>query len=268
MSFWQQQQRFVMQQWELRRRRIEREVAERRRDLVRRNLRQSSEWSSYEPYTEWYLEREVEAFLGAVDEVSGAGQLEIDDSSVEAMEQTLAEMVDRRQQLAPAEALRDLAETYSRLKSAARAGLQRIQSLRRAERERGAAPVRPAPIRRASSAGATETPAPANEPAPAAAAPSPAVEEEAPVDAHSLAENLRGLAQLIQRLPDTEAQSETLEELQFVAEEATTDPERRKLRMVGSALERIRARIAAADPESAGRAARLADPVRRWFDLR
>src|SRR5438874_12691872 len=79
MSFWQQHQKFVMQQWELRRRRIEREVAERRRDLVRRNLRQSSEWSSYEPYTEWYLEREVEAFVGAVDEVSGAGQFEIDD---------------------------------------------------------------------------------------------------------------------------------------------------------------------------------------------
>src|SRR6476660_1119135 len=169
MSFWQQHQKYVMQQWELRRRRIEREVAERRRDLVRRNLRQSSEWSTYEPYTEWYLEREVEAFLGAVDEVSGAGQLEIDDPSVEAMEQTLAEMVDRRQQLAPAEVVRDMAETYSRLKSAARVGLQRVQSVRRTERERGAAPVRPAPIRRAAP-GATEAPAPASVPPPAAAA--------------------------------------------------------------------------------------------------
>src|SRR5207249_1152465 len=116
MSFWQQHQKSVMQQWEFRRRRIEREVAERGRDLVRRNLRQSSEWSSYEPYTGWYLEREVEAFVGAVDEVSGAAQLEVDDESVDAMERTLAEMIDRRQQLAPAEAVRELAELYSRLK--------------------------------------------------------------------------------------------------------------------------------------------------------
>src|SRR5207237_8963217 len=131
----------------------------------------------------------------------------------------------------------------------------------------GAAPAQPPPIRRASSGVTEAPPAPAAQAAPpAAVTPAPA-EEEAPLDAHSLAENLRGLGQLIQRLPDTEEQAETLEELQFVAEEATTDPERRKLRMVGSALERIRARIAAADPESAGQAARLADPVRRWFDV-
>src|SRR5947209_13968736 len=101
MSFWKQQQKLLLQRWEIHRRRIEREVAERRRDLVRRNLRQSSEWSTYEPYTEWCLEREVEGFVGAVDEVSGAGQFDIDDESVEAMEQTVAEMIDRRQQLAP-----------------------------------------------------------------------------------------------------------------------------------------------------------------------
>jgi len=121
-------------------------------------------------------------------------------------------------------------------------------------------------LRRASP-GAPEARAPAATPPPAAAATPAPIEEEAVVDAHGLAENLRGLGQLIQRLPDTEEQSETLEELQFVAEEATTDPERRKLRMVGSALERIRARIAAADPESAGRAARLADPIRRRVDV-
>src|SRR5947209_18391274 len=106
MSFWKQHEKLLMQQWELRRRRIEREVAERRRDLVRRNLRQSSEWSSYEPYTDWYLEREVEAFVGAVDAVSGDGQLDVDDESVDEMERTLAEMIDRRQQMAPAEAVR------------------------------------------------------------------------------------------------------------------------------------------------------------------
>jgi hypothetical protein len=264
MSFWQQHQKAVMQQWELRRRPIEREVAERRRDLVRRNLRQSSEWSTYEPYAGWYLEREVEAFVGAVDEVSTAGQLDIDDDSVDAMEQTLAEMIDRRQQLAPAEAVRELAELYSRLKEAARVGLQEVQSSRREERKRGAAPPPPPPIRRASHR-APEAPAAV---APTAAAAPETAEEEAPIDVHCLAENLRGLGYLIQRLPDTEEQAETLEELQFVAEEATADPERRKLRMVGSALERIRARIAAADPESAGRAARLADPVRRWFGVR
>ena len=84
----------------------------------------------------------------------------------------------------------------------------------------------------------------------------------------SSSETMEETANLIQRLPDTEEQAETLEELQFVAEEATAEPERRKLRMVGAALERIQARIASADPESAGRAARLADPVRRWFDVR
>ena len=269
MSFWQQHQKSVIQQWELRRRRIEREVAERRRDLVRRNLRQSSEWSSYEPYTDWYLEREVEAFVGAVDDVSTAGQVEVDDDSVDAMEQTLAELIDRRQQLAPAEVTRELAEAYSRLKAAARVGLQDVQSARRKERERGAAPPPPAPIRRAVPRGpVASAPAPSARPEASPVPEPPAVEEEAPIDAHCLAENLRGLSHLIQRLPDTEEQAETLEELQFVAEEATADPERRKLRMVGAALERIRARIAAADPESAGGAARLADPVRRWFDVR
>ena len=89
----------------------------------------------------------------------------------------------------------------------------------------------------------------------------------ATLEAHRLTENLRDLAQLIQRLPDPEDQAETLEELQFVAEEATAEPERRKLRMVAAALERIKARIAAADPDAAADAVRLADPVRRWFDV-
>src|SRR5260370_37470525 len=102
MSFWKQHQKLLMQQWDLRRRRIEREVAERRRDLVRRNLRQSSEWGIYEPYTDWYLDREVEAFVAAVDEVSGAGHFDIDDESLDEMDRLLAEMIDRRQQLAPA----------------------------------------------------------------------------------------------------------------------------------------------------------------------
>ena len=52
-----------------------------------------------------------------------------------------------------------------------------------------------------------------------------------------------------------------------MAEEATAEPERRKLRMVAAALERIKARIAAADPDAAADAVRLADPVRRWFDV-
>jgi hypothetical protein len=269
MSFWQQQQQSVLQQWELRRRRIEREVAERRRDLVRRNLRQSSEWSSYEPYTDWYLEREVEAFVGAVDDISTAGQVEVDDDSVDEMEQLLAEMIDRRQQVAPEEATRRLAEAYARLKAAGRVGLQHVQTARQKERERGAAPIPPAPVRRAVQRGPQAPPAsPSAAPTAVTAPPPPVVEEEPPIDAHCLVENLRGLSQLIQRLPDTEEQAETLEELQFVAEEATADPERRKLRMIGAALERIRARIAAADPESAGPAARLADPVRRWFDVR
>src|SRR5436309_10616387 len=107
MSFWQQHQRHVMRQWELRRQQIEREVAERRRDLVRRNMRQSSEWSNYEPYTDWYLEREVEAFVTAVDEVSGANHLDIDDESLDEMDRMLAELVDRRRQIASEEALRE-----------------------------------------------------------------------------------------------------------------------------------------------------------------
>src|SRR5947209_18331002 len=110
MSFWKQQQKLLLQRWEIHRRQIEREVAERRRDLVRRNLRQSSEWSSYEPYTDWYLEREVEAFVSAVDDVSSSGQVHVDDESMDEMERTLAEMIDRRQQLAPDEAVRELAE--------------------------------------------------------------------------------------------------------------------------------------------------------------
>ena len=86
MSFWKQHQQLLMQQWDLRRRRIEREVAERRRDLMRRNLRQSSEWGIYEPYTDWYLEHEVAEFVAVVDEVSGAGHFDIDDESLDDME--------------------------------------------------------------------------------------------------------------------------------------------------------------------------------------
>jgi hypothetical protein len=268
MSFWKQHQKLLMQQWDLRRRRIEREVAERRRDLVRRNLRQSSEWSLYEPYTDWYLEREVEAFVAAVDEVSSAGHYDIDDASLDDMDRLLAEMIDRRQQLAPAELLRELGDVYSRVKGAARVGLLKVQSLRRAERERGAATPPLAPIRRKSRP-ASEAP-PSALTAPPSAEPTAAPEPEPqspPIDAHCLADNLRRLGQLIQRLPDTEEQAETLEELQFVAEEATADPERRKLRMVAAALERIKARIAAADPEAAAHAARFADPVRRWFEF-
>jgi len=268
MSFWKQHQKLLMQQWDLRRRRIEREVAERRRDLVRRNLRQSSEWGIYEPYTDWYLEREVEAFVAAVDEVSNAGHFDIDDESLDDMDRLLAEMIDRRQQLAPAELLRDLSDHYARVKGAARVGLLEVQSLRRVERERGAAAPPLAPVRRKSRP-ASEAPPPSVAPAPAAvpaAAPAPET-PQVPIDAHCLADHLRRLGHLIQRLPDPEEQAETLEELQFVAEEATAELERRKLRMVGAALERIKARIAAADPEAAAHAARLADPVRRWFEF-
>jgi hypothetical protein len=269
MSFWKQHQKLLMQQWDLRRRRIEREVAERRRDLVRRNLRQSSEWGIYEPYTDWYLDREVEAFVAAVDEVSGAGHFDIDDESLDEMDRLLADMIDRRQQLAPVELLRELSDHYARVKGTARVGLLKVQSQRRAEREGGAAPPPLAPIRRKSRP-APEAPAsaPAEDPPAAAPVAPPAPEAPStPIDAHCLADNLRGLGQLIQRLPDAEEQAETLEELQFVAEEATADPERRKLRMVAAALERIKARIAAADPEAAAHAARLADPVRRWFEF-
>jgi hypothetical protein len=178
-------------------------------------------------------------------------------------------MIDRRQQLAPAELLRELGDVYSRVKGAARVGLLKVQSLRRAERERGAATPPLAPIRRKSRP-AAEAPPPAPPAPPPAAEPVAALAPEPqapPIDAHCLADNLRRLGQLIQRLPDTEEQAETLEELQFVAEEATADPERRKLRMVAAALERIKARIAAADPEAAAHAARFADPVRRWFEF-
>ena len=267
MSFWKQHQKLLMQQWDLRRRRIEREVAERRRDLMRRNLRQSSEWGIYEPYTDWYLEHEVAEFVAVVDEVSGAGHFDIDDESLDDMDRLLAEMIDRRQQLAPAELLPELGPQYARIKGAARVGLLKVQAQRRAERARDAAPPPPAPVRRkARAAPETAPPAPAAEPATEAAVALPEP-PAATLEAHRLTENLRDLAQLIQRLPDPEDQAETLEELQFVAEEATANPERRKLRMVAAALERIKARIAAADPDAAADAVRLADPVRRWFDV-
>jgi hypothetical protein len=279
MSFWKQNQKLLLQRWDLHRRRIEREVAERRRDLVRRNMRQSSEWNSYEPYTDWYLEREVEAFVAAVDEVSSAGPVDIDDESLDDMDRMLLEMIDRRCQLAPSEALREMGSEYTRVKGSARVGLLKVQSQRRSERERGyTAP--PPPVRRKSeeppaAEPVAAPPTPVASPAPPAAASPPPVEPEpqpvapepAVIDVHYLADNLRRLAQLIQRLPVTEEQAETLEELQFVAEEATTEPERRKLRMVASALERIKARIAAADPEAAVTAAGLANPIRRWFEV-
>jgi hypothetical protein len=273
MSFWKQNQKLLLQRWDLHRRRIEREVAERRRDLVRRNMRQSSEWNSYEPYTDWYLEREVEAFVAAVDEVSSSGPVDIDDESLDDMDRMLLEMIDRRCQLAPAEVLRELGSEYTRVKGSARVGLLKVQSKRRSERERGYTEPPPPPVRRKIE-DPPHTPEPvAAEPAsapqsqPVETAPEPAPPEPPVIDVHYLADNLRRLAQLIQRLPVTEEQAETLEELQFVAEEATTEPERRKLRMVASALERIKARIAAADPEAAVTAAGLANPIRRWFEV-
>ncbi len=285
MSFWKQNQKLLMQRWDLHRRRIEREVAERRRDLVRRNMRQSSEWTTYEPYTDWYLEREVEAFVAAVEEVSGTGPFDIDDESLDEMDRMMGEMIDRRRQLAPAEALREFGPQYARVKGSARVGLLRVQSARRSEQVRSSARPAQAPVRRVQRP-SSETPAPV-EPAatPVAVAPSPTRLPETsrpdtgspPVaateptdgraDSHTLAQNLRRLAQLVQQLPDPEEQVETLEELQFVAEEATVEPDRRKLRMVGAALERIRSRIAQADPENAPTAVALADPIRRWFEV-
>jgi hypothetical protein len=279
MSFWKQNQKLLLQRWDLHRRRIEREVAERRRDLVRRNMRQSSEWNSYEPYTDWYLEREVEAFVAAVDEVSSAGPVDIDDESLDDMDRMLLEMIDRRCQLAPSEALREMGSEYTRVKGSARVGLLKVQSQRRSERERGyTAP--PPPVRRKSeeppaAEPVAAPPTPVASPAPPAAASPPPVEPEqqpvapepAVIDVHYLADNLRRLAQLIQRLPVTEEQAESMEELQFVAEEATAEPMRRKLRMVAAALERIKARIAAADPAAATTAAALANPIRRWFEV-
>src|SRR6266487_1764077 len=135
MAFWQQNEKLLIQRWELNRRRIEREVAERRRDLVRRNMRQSSEWNNYEPYTDWYLEREVESFVEAVAEVSGANHLDIDDESLDEMDRMLVELIDRRRQLAPAEALREFGSQHTRVKGSARVGLLSVQSRRRMERE-------------------------------------------------------------------------------------------------------------------------------------
>jgi hypothetical protein len=274
MTFWKQNQKLLLQRWDLHRRRIEREVAERRRDLVRRNMRQSSEWNSYEPYTDWYLEREVEAFVASVDEVSSSGPHDIDDESLDDMDRMLLEMIDRRCQLAPSEAQRESGPEYTRVKGSARVGLLKVQSKRRSERERGHASPPPPPARRK-----VEEPPPSAEPpaaAPKAVAAPPPVEaapEPAPaapqevIDVHCLADNLRRLGQLIQKLPMTEEQAESLEELQFVAEEATAVPDRRKLRMVAAALERIKARISAADPEAAVTAASLANPIRRWFEV-
>lgn len=274
MSFWKLNQKLLLQRWEMHRRRIEREVAERRRDLVRRNMRQSSEWNSYEPYTDWYLEREVEAFVAAVDEVSSSGPLDIDDESLDDMDRMLLEMIDRRCQLAPAEVLRESGPEYSRVKGSARVGLLRVQSKRRSERERGYTAPPPPPIRRnieeaapTTEPAASPPPAAVAPPPPAEAPPEPAEPEPPVIDVHYLADNLRRLGQLIQRLPVTEEQAESLEELQFVAEEATAEPMHRKLRMVAAALERIKARIAAADPEAAATAAALANPIRRWFEV-
>jgi hypothetical protein len=284
MSFWNQNQKSLLQRWELYRRQIEREVAERRRDLVRRNMRQSDEWNSYEPYTDWYLEREVEAFVAAVDEISSTGHDEIDDDSVNEMDRMLVEMIDRRRQLAPPEALRAFGSQEARIKGSARVSLLRIQSQRRAERERGVSPPPRAPVRRkvaddvpppsparadAGPAGvATLTAAPATGPSPSRgsfSSPAAAVADRPPVDAHRLAESLRRLGQLIQRLPDPEEQAESLEELQFIAEEATVEPDARKLRMIDAALQRIAARIHASDADLGSPAAGLAEPIRRWF---
>jgi predicted RecB family endonuclease len=263
MSFWKQNEKLLLQRWETHRRQIEREVAERRRDLVRRNMRQSSEWSNYEPYTDWYLEREVESFIAAVDEVSSAHQLDIDDESLDEMDRMLAELVERRRQLASDEALREFGPQHTRVKGSARAGLLRVQSRRRTERERGAPPAVPPPVQRR----VRNLPPPPSDTPAAPPAPTARAEAEAPIDTHTLADHLRRLAQLIQRLPDAEEQAETLEELQFVAEEATTEPDRRKLRMVASALERIKTRVGAVDGDTGGTAAAHADPIRRWFEL-
>lgn len=270
MSFWKQHEKLVRQQWELNRRRLEREVAERRRDLVRRNLRQSSEWHTYEPFTDWYLEREIEAFAAAVDEVSGGAHVEIDDESLDEMDRMLAEMIDRRRQLAPPNAPQVVSPDPARVKGLARVGLLKVQSQRRAERERGAAaPSRP-PVRRSvrdRDPAVSPAPTPAQQagepPATAGAEPSEGWRGE---DALRLTENLRRLGQLIQRLPDPEAQAESLEELQFVAEEATVEPDQRKLRMVAAALERIAARLSVTNAADGIQATTLARPVRRWFE--
>ena len=266
MTFWKQNQKLLLQRWDLHRRRIEREVAERRRDLVRRNMRQSSEWNSYEPYTDWYLEREVEAFVASVDEVSSTGPHDIDDESLDDMDRMLLEMIDRRCQLAPAEALREFGAEYTRVKGSARVGLLKIQSKRRSERERARTASPPPPVRRKVEEPPASAPPAAAAPAAVAPEPAPAATPEV-IDVHCLADNLRRLGQLIQRLPMTEEQAESLEELQFVAEEATAVPDRRKLRMVAAALERIKARIAAADPEAAVTTSTLANPIRRWFEV-
>jgi hypothetical protein len=274
MTFWKHNQKLLLQRWDLHRRQIEREVAERRRDLVRRNMRQSAEWNSYEPFTDWYLEREVEAFVSALDEVSGAGHHDIDDDSLDEMDRMLGEMIDRRLQLAPAEALQMYGQQNTRVKGSARVSLLRVQSARRAERDRGLTTPSPPPIRRPQSSAETAAPeaAPAApsppEPEPAAVPAEAAAPAGAPhtADPRSLAQSLRQLAVLVQQLPDPEAQVETMEELQFVAEEATVEPDRRKLRMVGAALARIRSRIAEADADSGATAAGHIEPIRLWFE--
>jgi hypothetical protein len=264
MSFWKQHQKVLQQRWELHRRLIEREVADHRRDLVRRGLRQSSEWNRYEPYSDWYLEREVTAFVTAVDEISGAGHYEIDDESLDEMDRMLLELIDRRRQQAPPDALRASGPEHTRVKGSARVGLLRIQALRRSERERGASTPAQQPIRRR----IPDTPV-ATQPAAAAEEPAAAPPAERPVtDAHRLAESLRRLAQLIQQLPDPEAQAESLEELQFVAEEATAEPDQRKLRMVAATLVRITERLSTNGATTTENAVALARPVQRWFDVR
>ena len=77
MSFWTQHQKVLQQRWELHRRQIEREVAENRRDLVRRGMRQSSEWNRFEQYSDSYLERNryegVEPPWGTVEYAGATG---------------------------------------------------------------------------------------------------------------------------------------------------------------------------------------------------
>jgi hypothetical protein len=273
MSFWKQHQKVLQQRWELHRRQIEREVAENRRDLVRRGMRQSSEWNRYEQYSDWYLEREVTAFVTAVDEISAPGHLEIDDEALDEMDRMLLELIDRRRQQAPPEALRDAGADHTQVKGSARVGLLRIQALRRAEREQGASAPAAPPVRRAIPDPPMAAPA-----SPAASSVSPAVEPptseptpapERPItDAQRLADSLRRLAQLIQQLPDPEAQAESLEELQFVAEEATTEPDQRKLRMVAATLVRITERLSTNGTTTSEHVRALAAPVQRWFDVR
>src|SRR5262245_53792414 len=180
MSFWKQHQKVLQQRWELHRRQIEREVAENRRDLVRRGMRQSDEWNRYEPYSDWFLEREVTAFVTAVDEISAPGHYEIDDEALDEMDRMLLELIDRRREQAPPDALRAAGPEHARVKGSARVGLLRIQALRRSEREQGASVPAPPPVRRAVPDPPVAAPVSPPVEAPAAAPP-----EERPVtDAH------------------------------------------------------------------------------------